>query len=521
MPHHPVLTGDRASEWLGITVERADPGHSVITMPVREEMLNGFGIVHGGMIFALADSCFAMTCNDPASDGSTITVAQGVDINFLSSGHAGQTLVAEGRQIATTGQPTVVAYTEDDLQTWGTLVARCFRRSGVKPGDKVHTAYGYGLFTGGLGAHYGAERLGCAVIPMSGGQTEKQGQLIRDFEPQAILATPTYLLTIADGFRKLGPDPRETSLEHAVLGAEPWTEEMRHEIGKTFDITACGIYGLSEVMGPGVAGESYESKDGSHIWEDHFRPEIIDPFDDTVLPVGRPGELVFTALTKQALPTIRYRTHDLTRLLPGTARPGHRRMSRITGRSDDMIILRGVNLFPSQIEELALQIPTLSPHFTIEITRPNRMDQMTIHIERREEATLEQAQGVARSCCTTSRRRSVRAPRPTSSNPAPWHVPRASCAASTTTATSRPLRGDACGRRRGDGRGVPPPAVSGDGAGWRGRAVVLQPGTVRCPEVRQRPAWCRRPGSRAPATSPDSRPTPPRHLPGGEKATTG
>ena len=292
----------------------------------------------------------------------------------------------------TTGQPTVVAYTEEDLQTWGTLVARCFRLSGIAPGDKVHNAYGYGLFTGGLGAHYGAERLKCAVIPMSGGQTEKQVQLIRDFEPQAILSTPTYLLTIADGFRKLGLDPRETSLAHAVLGAEPWTEEMRHEIEKTFDITACDIYGLSEVMGPGVAGESFETKDGSHIWEDHFRPEIIDPFDDTVLPTGRPGELVFTALTKQALPIIRYRTHDLTRLLPGTARPGHRRMGRITGRSDDMIILRGVNLFPSQIEELALKIPALSPHFTLEITRPNRMDQMTIHIERREDATVEDAQ---------------------------------------------------------------------------------------------------------------------------------
>ena len=297
----------------------------------------------------------------------------------------------------TTGQPTVVAYTEEDLLTWGSLVARCFRMSGITPGDKVHNAYGYGLFTGGLGAHYGAERLGCAVIPMSGGQTEKQVQLIRDFEPEAILSTPTYLLTIADGFRKLGLDPRETSLKHAVLGAEPWTEEMRHEIEKTFDITACDIYGLSEVMGPGVAGESFETKDGSHIWEDHFRPEIIDPFDDTVLPTGRPGELVFTALTKQALPIIRYRTHDLTRLLPGTARPGHRRMGRITGRSDDMIILRGVNLFPSQIEELALKIPALSPHFTLEITRPNRMDQMTIHIERREDATVEEAQEAGRA----------------------------------------------------------------------------------------------------------------------------
>ncbi|MGK4065631.1 AMP-binding protein [Rothia sp. HC945] len=291
----------------------------------------------------------------------------------------------------TTGLPTVVGYTQDDLDTWAGLVARCFRFSGVEPGQKIHNAYGYGLFTGGLGAHYGGEKLGCAVIPMSGGQTDKQVQLIRDFEPDAILATPTYLLAIADGFRKAGVDPRDTSLKRAVLGAEPWTDEMRREIERTFDITACDIYGLSEVMGPGVAGESAETRDGSHIWEDHFRPEIIDPFDDRVCDMGEPGELVFTSLTKQALPIIRYRTHDLTRLLPGTDRPGHRRMGRITGRSDDMIILRGVNLFPTQIEELALNLPSLSPHFTLEIDRPNRMDQMTIHIERREDATREEA----------------------------------------------------------------------------------------------------------------------------------
>ncbi len=292
----------------------------------------------------------------------------------------------------TTGQPTVVAYTENDLQTWATLVARCFRFSGMRPGDKVHNAYGYGLFTGGLGAHYGAERLGCAVIPMSGGQTEKQVQMIHDFEPQTILSTPTYLLTIADGFTKAGLDPKKTSLRTAILGAEPWTEEMRREIETTFAIDACDIYGLSEVMGPGVAGESGHSKDGAHVWEDHFRPEIIDPFTDEVQETGRPGELVFTALTKEALPIIRYRTHDLTRLLPGSERPGHRRMGRITGRSDDMIILRGVNLFPSQIEELVLQVPELSPHFTLEITRPDRMDQMTITIERREQASVAAAE---------------------------------------------------------------------------------------------------------------------------------
>jgi len=293
----------------------------------------------------------------------------------------------------TTGRPTVVGYTRQDLDDWAKLVARSLRISGVKPGWKVHNAYGYGLFTGGLGAHAGAERLGATVIPMSGGQTEKQIQMILDFEPDAILATPTYLLTIADAMQKQGIDPRSTSLKVAVLGAEPWTQEMRHELEVMMDIDACDIYGLSEVMGPGVAGESNQTKDGSHIWEDHFRPEILDAFDPTkVLSDGEHGELVFTSLTKQALPVIRYRTHDLTRLLPGTARPGHRRMGRITGRSDDMIILRGVNLFPSQIEELALKIPGLSPHFQLEITRPNRMDELAVRIERREDCDTERGQ---------------------------------------------------------------------------------------------------------------------------------
>lgn len=321
------------------------------------------------------------------------------DKEFLRKNYPFKAFAATGPELrrihassGTTGQPTVVGYTDTDLDTWARLVARCFRASGIRPGDRVHNAYGYGLFTGGLGAHYGAERVGAAVIPMSGGQTEKQVQLIRDFEPSAILSTPTYLLTIADGFRKAGIDPKDTSLKTAVLGAEPWTEELRREIEQTFGVDALDIYGLSEVMGPGVAGESVETKDGSHVWEDHFRPEIIDPFTDEVLETGRPGELVFTSLTKEALPIIRYRTHDLTRLLPGSTHPGHRRMGRITGRSDDMIILRGVNLFPSQIEELALQLPGLSPHFTLTITRPDRMDEMTVTIERRPEATMEQAQ---------------------------------------------------------------------------------------------------------------------------------
>ncbi len=296
----------------------------------------------------------------------------------------------------TTGRPTVVGYTATDLDNWAGLGARCLRLSGVKPGWRVHNAYGYGLFTGGLGAHAAAEKLGTTVIPMSGGQTEKQITLIQDFQPEAILCTPTYLLTIGDAMQHTGIDPRSTSLKVAVLGAEPWTEEMRHELEEMFDIDACDIYGLSEVMGPGVAGESNEGKDGSHIWEDHFRPEIVDAFDETrVLRDGEHGELVFTSLTKQALPIIRYRTHDLTRLLPGTARPGHRRMGRITGRSDDMIILRGVNLFPTQIEELILKVSGLSPHFQLEITRPNRMDELTVKVERREDCTSDRARAAA------------------------------------------------------------------------------------------------------------------------------
>ncbi len=292
----------------------------------------------------------------------------------------------------TTGRATVVGYTKKDLADWAKLVARSLRASGVRPGMKVHNAYGYGLFTGGMGAHAGAEALGCTVIPISGGQTERQITLIQDFKPDAILATPTYLLTIADAMMKQGIDPASTSLKFAVLGAEPWTEEMRHELEVMMNIKACDIYGLSEVMGPGVAGEAVETQDGSHIWEDHFRPEIIDAFDSSVvLGDGEPGELVFTSLTKEALPIIRYRTKDLSRLLPGTARPAHRRMGRITGRSDDMIILRGVNLFPSQIEEIALRIPELSPHFQLELTRPEgqRMDQLTVKIERRESVTVE------------------------------------------------------------------------------------------------------------------------------------
>ena len=283
----------------------------------------------------------------------------------------------------TTGRPTVVGYTQRDLDNWADLIARSLYASGVRPGLRVHNAYGYGLFTGGLGAHAGIERLGCTVIPMSGGQTEKQVQLITDFEPDAILCTPSYLLTIADAFEAAGLDPRATSLKIAVCGAEPWTDAMRHELEQRMNIKAVDIYGLSEVMGPGVGNECVETQDGPHIWEDHFLPEIIDEQLQQV-PDGEEGELVFTTLTKEAFPVIRYRTRDLTTLLPGTARPGMRRIAKITGRNDDMIILRGVNLFPTQIEEIALEQPDLSSHFVLELTRNGKMDALTVKIEPRE-----------------------------------------------------------------------------------------------------------------------------------------
>ena len=281
----------------------------------------------------------------------------------------------------TTGKPTVVGYTQADIDTWAALVARSIRASGGRAGDIVHVAYGYGLFTGGLGAHYGAEKLGCTVVPVSGGMTERQVRLIVDFEPRVIMVTPSYMLSILDEFRRQGVDPRKTSLAVGIFGAEPWTNAMRAEIEQAFDMHAVDIYGLSEIMGPGVANECVETKDGLHIWEDHFYPEIVDPATGRVLPDGEQGELVFTTLTKEALPMIRYRTRDLTRLLPGTART-MRRMEKITGRSDDMMILRGVNVFPTQIEEQALRVPGLTPHFEIELTREGRLDEMTVRVER-------------------------------------------------------------------------------------------------------------------------------------------
>ncbi len=285
----------------------------------------------------------------------------------------------------TTGKPTVVGYTKADVDMWADVMARSIRAAGGRSGMTVHVAYGYGLFTGGLGAHYGAERLGCTVVPMSGGMTERQVQLITDFKPDIIMVTPSYMLAMLDGFVAAGIDPRASSLKFGIFGAEPWTNAMRHEIERAFDLVATDIYGLSEVIGPGVAQECIETKDGLHIWEDHFLPEIIDPETGKVLPEGELGELVFTSLTKEAFPVIRYRTGDLTYLLPGTARPGMRRMAKVTGRTDDMIILRGVNVFPTQIEEALLATNWCAGHFQIELTRQGRMDEMTIRAEARGE----------------------------------------------------------------------------------------------------------------------------------------
>jgi phenylacetate-CoA ligase len=290
----------------------------------------------------------------------------------------------------TTGKPTVVGYTQRDIDMWADVMARSIRAAGGRKGDKCHVSYGYGLFTGGLGAHYGAERLGCMVIPMSGGQTEKQVQLIVDFAPRIIMVTPSYMLAIADEMDRQGIDTRTCSLEIGIFGAEPWTGAMRTEIEARMGIDAVDIYGLSEVIGPGVACECIESKDGLHIWEDHFYPEIIDPGTGEVLPDGEMGELVFTSLSKEALPIIRYRTRDLTRLVPGTAR-SFRRIEKITGRSDDMMIIRGVNVFPTQIEELILKDYRLAPHYQLEISRENHLDSLTVNVEMRADQPYDDA----------------------------------------------------------------------------------------------------------------------------------
>jgi phenylacetate-CoA ligase len=297
----------------------------------------------------------------------------------------------------TTGRPTVVGYTENDLAMWADMIARSIRAAGGRRGHKVHISYGYGLFTGGLGAHYGAERAGCTVIPASGGMTARQVQIIQDFEPEIIMVTPSYMLTLLDEFERQGVDPRTTSLQVGIFGAEPWTEAMRREIEERMDIHAVDIYGLSEVIGPGVAQECVETKDGLHVWEDHFYPEVVDPFTGAVLAEGEEGEVVFTSLTKEALPIIRYRTRDLSRLLPGTARPAFRRIEKITGRSDDMIILRGVNVFPSQIEEIVLRTPGVAPHFQVQLTRRGRMDHMTVRVEARPGTGTEQREAAAKA----------------------------------------------------------------------------------------------------------------------------
>jgi phenylacetate-CoA ligase len=281
----------------------------------------------------------------------------------------------------TTGRPTVVGYTADDLDTWTELMARSIRAAGGRPGDVVHVAYGYGLFTGGLGAHYGAERLGCTVVPVSGGMTERQARLIVDFRPRVIMVTPSYFLAILDEMEAQGVDPRSTSLEIGIFGAEPWTDELRTEVELRSGIQAVDIYGLSEVMGPGISQEAVETKDGLHLWEDHFYPEVVDPVTLEVLPDGEEGELVLTSLTKQAMPVVRYRTRDLTRLLPGTAYPAFRRMQKVTGRTDDMMIVRGVNVFPTQVEEQILAVEGLTPHYLCVLTRPGPLDELTVRVE--------------------------------------------------------------------------------------------------------------------------------------------
>ncbi len=305
----------------------------------------------------------------------------------------------------TTGKPTVVGYTQADVDMWAEVMARSIRAAGGRPGMIAHVAYGYGLFTGGLGAHYGAERLGCTVVPVSGGMTERQVQLITDFEPDIILVTPSYMLSLIDELRRCGTDPRSTSLQVGIFGAEPWTDAMRAEVEDATDMHAVDIYGLSEVIGPGVSQECVDSKDGLHVWEDHFYPEVIDPETGEVLPDGQEGELVFTSLTKQAMPVIRYRTRDRTRLLPGTART-MRRMEKVTGRTDDMMILRGVNVFPTQIEELLLDIAGLAPHFECVLTRPDRLDELTVRVERRDGALeADDSEHAAAQLCDRIRQR--------------------------------------------------------------------------------------------------------------------
>ncbi|RAS02492.1 phenylacetate--CoA ligase PaaK [Cupriavidus alkaliphilus] len=372
LPLDPIETASRA-ELQALQLERLrwSLHHAYANSPVYRRKFDEAG-VHPDQLQALADLArFPFTSKQDLRDNYPFGMFA-VPQDRVARIHASS---------GTTGKPTVVGYTLQDIDNWATVMARSIRASGARRGDKVHISYGYGLFTGGLGAHYGVEKAGLTAIPFGGGQTERQVQLIQDFKPEVIMVTPSYMLAIADEFERQGIDPASTSLRVGIFGAEPWTPEMRLAIEKRMGISAVDIYGLSEVMGPGVANECAETKDGPTIWEDHFYPEIIDPDTGAVLPDGEFGELVFTSLAKEAMPVVRYRTRDLTRLLPGTARAAFRRMEKVTGRTDDMMIVRGVNVFPSQIEELILRHAELAPHYQCVLAKEGHLDTLTVRVE--------------------------------------------------------------------------------------------------------------------------------------------
>ncbi|MCO4892108.1 phenylacetate--CoA ligase [Cupriavidus sp. WGtm5] len=372
LPLDPIETASRA-ELQALQLERLKWSlhHAYANSPVYRRKFDAAG-VHPDQLESLPDLArFPFTSKQDLRDNYPFGMFA-VPQDRVARIHASS---------GTTGKPTVVGYTLQDIDNWATVMARSIRASGARRGDKVHISYGYGLFTGGLGAHYGVEKAGLTAIPFGGGQTERQVQLIQDFKPEVIMVTPSYMLAIADEFERQGIDPASTSLRVGIFGAEPWTPEMRLAIEKRMGISAVDIYGLSEVMGPGVANECAETKDGPTIWEDHFYPEIIDPDTGAVLPDGEFGELVFTSLTKEAMPVVRYRTRDLTRLLPGTARAAFRRMEKVTGRTDDMMIVRGVNVFPSQIEELILKQAELAPHYQCVLGKDGHMDTLTVRVE--------------------------------------------------------------------------------------------------------------------------------------------
>ncbi|ULX55206.1 phenylacetate--CoA ligase [Cupriavidus taiwanensis] len=372
LPLDPIETASRA-ELQALQLERLKWSlhHAYANSPVYRRKFDAAG-VHPDQLQSLPDLArFPFTSKQDLRDNYPFGMFA-VPQDRVARIHASS---------GTTGKPTVVGYTLQDIDNWATVMARSIRASGARRGDKVHISYGYGLFTGGLGAHYGVEKAGLTAIPFGGGQTERQVQLIQDFKPEVIMVTPSYMLAIADEFERQGIDPASTSLRVGIFGAEPWTPEMRLAIEKRMGISAVDIYGLSEVMGPGVANECAETKDGPTIWEDHFYPEIIDPDTGAVLPDGEFGELVFTSLTKEAMPVVRYRTRDLTRLLPGTARAAFRRMEKVTGRTDDMMIVRGVNVFPSQIEELILKQAELAPHYQCVLGKDGHMDTLTVRVE--------------------------------------------------------------------------------------------------------------------------------------------